>query len=142
MGPETKPGRNLNRKRQLEKYNAYKQELRWLAKKMNFELPNGSFAIFFYIPMPKSWRDKKRAAMAGIKHISKPDCDNLIKSMIDGLIPPKNKSKGEKGRDDKEVWSYAAFKFWAKDGEACIKIKEYEEIDFLNTFTSTPDQLD
>lgn len=133
--PNVKLGRNLNRKRQLEKYNAYKEELRWLAKKINFELPNGCFAIFFYVDMPVSWRKKQRLAKAGTPHTSKPDCDNLIKSMIDGLVPRKNKSKGEKGRDDKEIWSYAAFKYWAHDGEARIVIKEYNQEDFIQNFT-------
>lgn len=72
--------------------------------------------------------------MANRPHRSKPDCDNLIKSLIDGLIPPKNKSKGEKGRDDKEIWCYAAFKFWVEPEEACVIIKEYDEIDFYKSF--------
>jgi len=84
--------------------------------------------------MPKSWRGKERATKVNTKHASKPDCDNLIKSMIDGLIPPKNKSKGEKGRDDKEIWSYAAFKQWVEPENACIIIKEYNEEDFINCF--------
>jgi Holliday junction resolvase RusA-like endonuclease len=132
--PNAKPGRNFNRKRQLEKYNSYKEELRWIAKKQEFVLPSGCFSIHFNIPMPKSWRPKERSLRVNTKHTSKPDCDNLIKSMIDGLIPPKNKSKGEKGRDDKEIWSYAAFKHWVEPENACIIIKEYSEEDFIETF--------
>jgi len=129
-----KKGGNLRRKRQLEKYNAYKQELRWIASKDGFKLPDGAFAVFFYIPMPKSWRWKKRLEMNGKPHQSKPDCDNLLKSMIDGLIPPKNKTKGEKGRDDKEVWCYAAFKFWVEEFDGRIEIIEYNEYEFVEVF--------
>lgn len=131
--PDAKPGRNLNRKRQLEKYNAYKEELRWVAKSAGFEVPNGCFVIIFNIPMPPSWRKWQIAQNEGQKHTSKPDCDNLIKSMLDGLIPPKKRTKGEKGRDDKEIWSYAAFKFWVKYEDASIIIREYEEEEFINT---------
>lgn len=137
ISPDAKVGRNLNRKRQLEKYNAYKEELRWIAKKQDFSLPNGCFSIHFNIPMPQSWRPKKRLQMANTKHTSKPDCDNLIKSLIDGLIPRKNKSKGETGRDDKEIWSYAAFKYWVETDDACIVIKEYDEVDFVRMFCNT-----
>jgi|GEM_PF-1659779 Holliday junction resolvase RusA-like endonuclease len=134
ISPDSKVGRNLNRKRQLEKYNAYKEELRWIAKKQGFELPNGCFSIHFYIPMPKSWRRKKRLERVNMKHTSKPDCDNMIKSLIDGLIHRKNKSKGETGRDDKEIWSYAAFKYWVEPDDACIVIKEYIEDEFILAF--------
>lgn len=133
--PDAKPRRNLNRKRQLEKYNAYKQELRWSAKKQGFELPDGCFSIHFYIRMPPSWRAKKRAEMLNKPHKSKPDCDNLIKSLIDGLIPRKNRTNGETGRDDKDVWSYAAFKYWVEQDEACIVIKEYSMDEFCGVFS-------
>lgn len=44
-------------------------------------------SLAFHIPMPKSWSQKKRAqAISGeIKHTSKPDLDNLIKAVKDGL---------------------------------------------------------
>lgn len=129
-----KLGGNVRRKRQLEKYNAYKQELRYIASKLDFRLPNGCFCIIFNIPMPASWRPKRRTEMVGKPHQSKPDVDNCIKSLWDGLIPPKNKSKGEKGRDDKEIWSFAAIKRWVEPENSCIEIIEYNEEDFLFNF--------
>lgn len=44
-------------------------------------------SLVFNMPIPKSWSQKKRAqAISGeIKHTSKPDLDNLIKAVKDGL---------------------------------------------------------
>ena len=39
---------------------------------------------WFYIEMPRSWSKHKRAEYNGRYHISKPDGDNLLKSILDG----------------------------------------------------------
>ena len=41
--------------------------------------------VLFRLPMPKAWGAKKRAAMDGKLHIRRPDVDNLIKSVLDGM---------------------------------------------------------
>jgi Holliday junction resolvase RusA-like endonuclease len=61
------------------------------AKVAIFGLPKFDSAcclsLVFHMPIPKSWSQKKRAqAISGeIKHTSKPDLDNLIKAIKDGL---------------------------------------------------------
>lgn len=61
------------------------------AKIAMFGLPKFESAcclnLVFHIPIPKSWSQKKRAqAISGeLKHTSKPDLDNLIKAVKDGL---------------------------------------------------------
>lgn len=134
--PGAKKGRNLNRKRQLEKYNSYKEELRWLAEKQSFVVPDGYFVIWFCIPFPKSWlrRKKKCAEHENKPHQSMPDCDNMIKAFLDALVPRKKRVNGEKGSDDRRVHSYAAFKIWVKPENACIRIAEYNKDEFLSTF--------
>lgn len=134
--PDAKPGRNMNRKRQLEKYNSYKEELRWKVAKMNFKMPMGYFAIWFCIPFPKSWwpRKSKCNAMNGKPHQGTPDCDNLLKAFFDGVLPRRNKSKGEKGIDDRKIHCYAAFKIWVPQDQACIKIVEYDQNEFIESF--------
>jgi Holliday junction resolvase RusA-like endonuclease len=67
-----------------------------------------------------------------------PDCDNLIKSFLDGICPRKNKSKGEIGTDDRHVHCYAAFKIWVAPEDACIKVVEYDAINFINEFKHVP----
>lgn len=57
-----KRGGNERRKRQLEKYNSFKQEIYNIAEKAMFTMPKGYFAVWFYVPMPSSWRKKKREA--------------------------------------------------------------------------------
>jgi len=52
---------NLSRKRRLERYNDYKDDLRTLAKKYRFEMPVAGWSIYFYFPMPKSWSAKKKS---------------------------------------------------------------------------------
>lgn len=135
--PNAKKGRNLNRKRQLEKYNAYKKELQWLAQQQNFTVPEGYFAIWFCIPFPNSWlrRKKKCAGHENQPHQSTPDCDNMIKAFLDALMPRKKRVNGETGADDRKVHCYAAFKVWVKQEDACIKVVEYEKEDFINAFS-------
>jgi Holliday junction resolvase RusA-like endonuclease len=132
--PDAKPGRNMNRKRQLQKYNAYKEDLRWQAKNWFFTVPDGYFAIWFYVPHPKSWRPKKVKEMLYKPHQNTPDCDNMVKSFLDSLMPRRNRTKGAKGADDRKVHCYAPFKVWVLPGEECIKILEYNANDYTKEF--------
>lgn len=134
LDPEAKPGRNMNRKRQLEKYNAYKQELQWLAKKAGFTVPHGYFAVWFYMPHPKSWRRKKIAENLYKPHQSTPDWDNCTKALFDALMPRKKRTKGEKGVDDRLIHCGAVFKVWVRENEGCIKILEYDQNEFMMVF--------
>lgn len=129
-----KRGGNVRRKMQLERYNAYKQEIRnWVAK-TGFEMPVAYFLIHFYIAAPKSWRKKDRKEKIGTPHMSTPDLDNLLKAFFDSIMPRKNKTKGEKGSDDRKIHCYAAFKTWADPEDSCIKIVEYQESDYMEAF--------
>lgn len=44
------------------------------------------YKIYFYIEMPNSWSEKKKAKMNMENHITKPDIDNLFKATIDTLF--------------------------------------------------------
>lgn len=61
--------------------------------------------LTFHIPMPASWSQKKRAAMAGRRHQQKPDIDNLVKAVFDALL-----------KDDSGVSEIHARKLWASTG--------------------------
>lgn len=130
-----KQGRSLDRKRQLEKYNAYKEEVRYWVDKSKFVIPLGHFAMWFYLPFPKSWRKPKRMEMGGKPHTSTPDLDNMIKAIFDSIMPRRNRISGEKGADDRKIHCYAAFKVWVPEGEERIDIVEYSELDFTSTFS-------
>lgn len=88
----------------VARYRAYRDELRLKIGKFKLgpELP----FIRFYLPMPKSWSQKKRTEMGGQPHQSKPDLDNLIKAFKDALAV-----------EDAHVWRYAgAEKLWGSVG--------------------------
>lgn len=128
-------GGNLRRRRQLEKYNAYKEEIRAWSAQNRFIMPLGHFAIWFFIPAPKSWRRKDREKI-GLPHMTTPDCDNLLKAFFDGIMPRRNKTKKERGSDDRKIHCYAAFKVWCPAGEGRILITEYDQSHFLEAFSS------
>lgn len=133
-----KAGGNVRRKAQLEKYNAYKQEIRNWVEKTGFKMPSGYFCIRFYIPFPKSWwpRKSKCRQMEGQPHMSTPDLDNLLKAFFDGIMPRKNKTKKEKGSDDRKIHCYTAFKTWCNQDCARIVILEYDPEEFMSVFSA------
>lgn len=89
------------------KYRKFADELRVICKRENFELSD-QVILEFYIPMPKSWSEKKRKKMAGLPHqlARKFDIDNLQKSIFDILRPD----------DDGNIWDCHARKFWSREG--------------------------
>lgn len=107
----------LKRLLRLEKYNEYKICLSAEAKRMQFTFPDQGASIKFFIPMPKTWRNKKRAMYHMMLHTSKPDLDNLLKATFDSLF-----------QEDKQIAHYEAAKFWVDFpiGWIEITIKEPE----------------
>ena len=67
--------------------------------------------IVFYMPMPKSWSKKKKAAMNGQPHTQKSDLDNLLKALWDSTCV-----------DDAHIWCVYAEKVWSYEGK--IKISD------------------
>ncbi len=61
------------------------------------------YKVTFNLPMPSSWSEKKRKAMEGQPHTSKPDKDNLEKALLDALY-----------ENDSHVWSGWVEKRWAR----------------------------
>ena len=122
------------RKKQLEIHRAHKQEIQSWAIKNGFIMPLGYAAVWFYVPMPPSWRKPKRAEMIYTVHQNTPDLDNYLKQLYDSIMPRKNRAKKEKGVDDRKIYCYASFKVWVPWEEACIKIIEYAERDFMEEF--------
>ena len=59
-------------------------------------------------PIPKSWTKARKAAADGKPHTSRPDLDNLVKSVLDGL-------NGVAFADDSQVHSVSSRKRWSSD---------------------------
>lgn len=93
----------------VERYRAFATELVKIANLADFTLP-ASYEIVFHIPMPKSWSQKKRAAMNKKPHQQTPDIDNLIKAFQDALVD-----------DDSFVHTVLAQKVWSLDGGIVVE---------------------
>jgi Holliday junction resolvase RusA-like endonuclease len=129
-----KRGTLAARKKQLEIARAHKEEIKGWVVRNNFKMPHGNVALWFYVPMPRSWRPPKVRKMCYTVHQSTPDLDNYIKQLYDAVMPRKNRQKKEKMQDDRKIYSYAAFKVWVPPEEGCIKILEYDPDEFTEVF--------
>ena len=94
------------------KYFAFAQECKLLIQ--NQEL-DGS-RITFYIPMARTWSQKRKLAMLGLPHHQKPDIDNLAKALFDALYS-----------DDSGIAHVELKKVWAMTGS--IEINKIGEPD-------------
>ncbi|NBW13846.1 MAG: RusA family crossover junction endodeoxyribonuclease [Caulobacteraceae bacterium] len=65
--------------------------------------------------VPKSWPKKRRAAALGGPHTSKPDCDNVVKSIKDGLTRIA-------WADDAQVWRETTIKTWGETASTTVTI--------------------
>lgn len=130
-----KRGGLVRRQRQIQKAMAQKDELTYWKNANKFSLPDGYFVIWFMVPMPKSWRKKKREENRGKPHQNMPDWDNFSKQLTDALRPRKCRAAGEKGSDDKSIHTVAVHKRWADYDDACIMIVEYEPADWEAVFS-------
>jgi Holliday junction resolvase RusA-like endonuclease len=129
-----KKGTLAARKKQLEITKAHKDEIKAWVIRNGFKMPHGHFAAWFYVPMPASWRPRKRREMIYTVHQNTPDLDNYLKQLYDAIMPRKNRQKKEKGVDDRKIYCYASFKVWVPYDEACMKVIEYDPEEFMEEF--------
>ncbi|MGM8949042.1 RusA family crossover junction endodeoxyribonuclease [Enterobacter asburiae] len=73
-------------------------------------LPESGAHITFVMPMPPSWSKKRREQFNGKPHQSKPDCDNMLKALMDALFD-----------DDARVWDCRITKLWGEKGQIIIR---------------------
>lgn len=101
----------LKRLKRLEKYNDYKVSLLAEAKRNRFVLPEQGAVVVFFIPVPKSWSNKKKKSMHMQLHSGKPDLDNILKGFFDGLFT-----------EDHHIGSISVTKLWVNDTKGRIEI--------------------
>ena len=97
------------------RYRAYSDALRQACLANDFVLGE-EIDLEFYIPMPKSWSNRKKLKMVGEPHRQRPDTDNLAKGVMDSLL-----------HEDCKVWHIQAKKYWSVEG--AIVIENIGEID-------------
>jgi Holliday junction resolvase RusA-like endonuclease len=90
------------------RYRAYCDELRLLLG--SYDINTGKLAIDFYMPMPKSWSEKKKRRALLRPHKQKPDIDNLLKGYLDAVL-----------EEDCHVHSVKTRKVWAMEGKIVLR---------------------
>jgi len=123
----------------LLKYLEYKDALKEYGEKVGFIMPQDAFFMWFFMPMPKTWTKKKKAAMAFKLHKHKKDTDNLSKAIKDALAPRKSNfvPGAMPAMDDRVISSYANAKIYLPDehvDKVGVLIVEYKVDDFLGKF--------
>jgi Holliday junction resolvase RusA-like endonuclease len=84
------------------RYRAFADECRLMIK----QPPRCPFHVTFVLPMPRTWSAKKRKAMDGAPHMTKPDVTNLTKAIEDALWPV----------DDSHLHDMRITKVWGAEG--------------------------
>ena len=106
-----------------ESTKSYEELIRWSFKAQGGKYGGNTSAFRVEISaryeVPQSWSKKKRAAaLAGeIQPQTKPDCDNLVKVVLDAL-------NGVAYNDDRQVIYVACRKKYAEEGSVLVKIEE------------------
>jgi Holliday junction resolvase RusA-like endonuclease len=109
----------------LAQYNVV-DELKDMAHRFGFIMPEDDFAIECRMPMPKSWTKKKKIEMAYQLHKQKPDADNAFKLLIDVMF--KDGSTSGRFRNDSCVSSFVCVKYYVPDGvDTGYNIIEFEK---------------
>jgi len=78
-------------------------------------------SVYLQFEMPKSWSDKKRNQLKGVKHTGKPDLDNVLKAVCDALTDCKV------WQDDRQVAAIYMSKRWAESGRTGIRVERETE---------------
>lgn len=104
----------LKRLIRIEKYNQYKIDLSAEAKRMKFSMHPQGMSITFFIPVPKSWTNKKKRLHHMQYHSSTPDLDNLMKAMQDSLLT-----------DDRHLAHYELSKRWVNNETGWIEVYSF-----------------
>lgn len=93
----------------VEKYWSFKDKIKLQAKQQGFKLGK-AYKVVFYIPLPKSMSMKRKEALIGKPHTSRPDLDNMLKSLNDCLMD-----------EDSSVHYVVCSKKWAIGGKIIVE---------------------
>lgn len=89
----------------VTRYFAVREELKYNANLINFEIADSHAHVIFFLPMPSSWSNKKKSDFLYKPHRLKPDKDNLEKFFNDALA-----------KEDCYIWDGRVSKLWAYQG--------------------------
>ena len=88
-------------------------------RRLGFVFKPSGYTYVLVLPMPQSWSKKKREEMNGKPHTSRPDIDNMIKSLMDASF-----------KEDSHVYQVSVTKIWGYEGKI-IELKDSNLNDLL-----------
>ena len=97
------------------KYTKHKKMLRQQMPYMMIDEPI-ILTLEFHFPLLKSWSKKKHVAMVGKYKRTKPDIDNLIKTVLDA-------ANGHIWQDDNQIVEIRSFKKYAEKPKVIMEIE-------------------
>ena len=97
-----------------KKYTDHKKDLQWQMPKLMIDKPI-KLTIEFHFPLLKSWSNKKHVAMVGQYKRTKPDIDNLIKTVLDA-------ANGHLWNDDNQIVEITSFKKYAEEAKVIMHL--------------------
>ncbi|MFQ3801718.1 RusA family crossover junction endodeoxyribonuclease [Staphylococcus xylosus] len=100
------------------KYTNHKKNIQAQMPNLMIDTPI-KLTIEFHFPLLKSWSKKKHVAMIGQYKVTKPDIDNLIKTVLDAA----NKHVWQ---DDNQIVEIASFKKYAETPKVVMDIEVLE----------------
>ncbi|MFQ3853375.1 RusA family crossover junction endodeoxyribonuclease [Staphylococcus sp. 2S1] len=100
------------------KYTNHKKNIQAQMPNLMIDTPI-KLTIEFHFPLLKSWSKKKHVAMIGQYKVTKPDIDNLIKTVLDAT----NKHVWQ---DDNQIVEIASFKKYAETPKVVMDIEVLE----------------
>ena len=77
--------------------------------------------IEFHFPLLKSWSKKKHVAMVGQYKRTKPDIDNLIKTVLDA-------ANGHVWQDDNQIVEIRSFKKYAETPKVIMELEYWSDL--------------
>ncbi|MFP5162973.1 RusA family crossover junction endodeoxyribonuclease [Staphylococcus equorum] len=97
-----------------KKYTDHKKDLQWQMPMLMIDKPI-KLIIEFHFPLLKSWSKKKHVAMVGQYKRTKPDIDNLIKTVLDA-------ANGHLWNDDNQIVEITSFKKYAEESKIIMHL--------------------
>lgn len=98
----------------ITKYRLAKHGIQFYACEQKFILPE-IINVIFVLPVTPSWSAKKKQFMVGQPHKQKPDLDNILKFLMDSLLP---------NGGDEVVHTISARKIWGEEGKILITVED------------------
>lgn len=80
---------------------------------------NLKVSLYFYFEPPKSWSKKRKLIAIGTYKRTKPDVDNLIKTVLDA-------ANNHVWQDDNQVVHIDSYKMYAEESKIVMFIKEVD----------------